>query len=529
MSDSPVITVFFPQEGEQWSAFLRRVEEAEGERLLVLSSWEDQLCAAAGQLSAFLSRCKKMEGVRLATKHPRVVRAARQEGIGVIESTAALKLYMPDHPKLADVLRVFSPHLWRQQVTSRLQRMGFLSMPRLRIGALLCFSLLLFLFVVLRLLPSADVTVRPRRETVMQTANIFLVQSGATVALSERVRTLALLPITVRIKRELSFDHVSREFIGTPASVTLTLTNESDERYGLKEGTRFENEAGMVFRSTDAVAVEAGGTAQVRAQADPYDRYGVAVGERGNLPAGLTWKIPGLPLSEQKLVYAENAVPAVGGTTAYRTVLHRNDLETANKRFEQEMLTLAGAEVEERVALLNARDDDATWTLLQYDELKKTAFSGVVLPFHLVGQSLSSVPVSGEIVHTVYAYDARAIMDLLRQDLQAHVREGKTLTSDPSDLSHLVSHVIQYDDALSWVKLTADLTGTEQYLLDPHSTEGAMFAMDVRKRIAGLPVSEALRILHNLPEVESARISLWPPWKRMLPDIPSHISLSTEE
>ena len=66
----------------------------------------------------------------------------------------------------------------------------------------------------------------------------------------------------------------------------------------------------------------------------------------------------------------------------------------------------------------------------------------------------------------------------------------------------------------------AELTAMREFLEDACTQAPA----DV-----GLTVDEALRIVRNMPEVETAEISMWPPWSRRLPHIPAHISVSEAE
>ncbi|NOS67589.1 MAG: hypothetical protein HOO67_04470, partial [Candidatus Peribacteraceae bacterium] len=80
----------------------------------------------------------------------------------------------------------------------------------------------------------------------------------------------------------------------------------------------------------------------------------------------------------------------------------------------------------------------------------------------------------------------------------------------------------------SWIKITADVVGTEQFVLDPLSQVGAKFGKKVREAIAGLSVHDAQRILRNFPEVDRVEIRLWPPWAGVLPSIPSNIRITPQ-
>lgn len=308
----------------------------------------------------------------------------------------------------------------------------------------------------------------------------------------------------------------------------MTVINKAGETYSLRPGTRFSNQAGMIFRILDYAIVDAGKEVTVRAEAEDLDLYGQIIGDRGNVPSGLKWEIPGLSAEERPLVYGENRSAGVGGTTAYRTVLRQEDLDLAQKRLEQELLAAAKIEAEKRQKEYNAEHPGQYLTLLidaRYDALIKLTYNNIVLPTDSIGKEVNSVPIEGSIDYTIFAYDADAILAMLLQELKSHVREGRQLIDDQLERDHMVAHVIDYDDALTWIKLTVDLTGTEEYILDPLSPTGALFGKNVREKVAGQPREDALRILRNMPEVERVEVKQWPPWQSDLPNIPSHISV----
>lgn len=519
--------VIFPQGEEAWSALADRLRNADGELLLILSGREVELLANPDMRKQFIVQCKKLhQRLRIATKHPGIAAEMRAAGIRVLDRTKHVRAILQGHPKQSEALRVFSPQLWRQQLKSRLQHLGLLSVPKLRISSLVVLSVLLFYAVVFKLLPSAEIRVHPRQEAISQTVNIFLVQSGATaVEISPRVRRMDLLPINITLRKSVTFDHISKEFIGTSSSLQLTVVNKSDDRYDLRTGTRFTNQAGTVFRILEPALVDAHSEVTVRARAEDVDLYGQIIGDRGNVPIGLKWDIPGLALEERKLVYGENRKAGVGGTTAYRTVLRPEDLEMARKRLEQELLADAKLELEQQREQRNADDSSKFLVLLNYPELTATTYSGFVLPTQFLGQEVTSVPVQGSIRYTMFVYDADEILTELRRELQSHVQEGSRLLEQQIGREDLLAHVIAYDDNLSWIKLTVDLTARQEYILDPLSPTGAMFGKKVREKVLGIGVKDALRIIRNMPEVDQVEIRQWPPWSGTMPHISSHISI----
>jgi hypothetical protein len=206
-------------------------------------------------------------------------------------------------------------------------------------------------------------------------------------------------------------------------------------------------------------------------------------------------------------------------------VLSSKDLELAQKTLEQQLLVSAKQLAEAELARRNAESPKQALRLMDDQRLTKIVYEDISLPTDHIGQAVTSIPISGGMSYTVYAYDAQSILAMLRHELEAHVRDGRRLLEQHLGLESLVVNPIAHADDESWIKLTVDLTGTEQYILDPLSPTGALFGKKLRAQISGMNVTDAKRIIKNLPEVESVSISQWPPWQHTLPQIPSHISI----
>lgn len=524
MNPSKNITVLFPDQGEPLASFERRIQESSGEILVIFSDLEPQILSDKSIRKRMLTLCKKYSTrLRIATRSISLSKVARAKGIRIVGSVQDLRKLLDGHPLLDDALREFLPHVWRQQLRSKLQSMGLLSLPKLRIWSLISISAILFLFVFFRLLPSATISVYPTDETLSQTANIFLAQSGATADLPARVRVMELIPIVVRVDHNITYDQISREFIGENARVAMKVVNNSNEPYWLRAGTRVQNQAGMIFRLDDSIKINPLESTLVRAEAEPEDLYGEIVGERGNIPAGLKWDFPGLTREERILVYAENTEEGQGGESDYRTVLSDDDLVLGKAQLEQELLSLAKRIAEEKRQIENVEHPTSVLEMLNYEELTHVEYLDFEMPEEFIGLPVKSIPIQGSIIYTTYAYDTQQVLEMLSKELRTHIGDGRRLLEDSLILERLIAHVIDYADDFSWIKLTVDLTGTQQYILDPLSPMGAAFAKKVRESVKGLHLSDAEGIVSNYPEVKKATISIWPPWSRYLPNIPSHI------
>ncbi len=534
----PSFTALIVPELPTGSSLLGSVRRIAGTVLLV-SSPEGFANLSNEQLSSFFHESKALNIDRrliLAVKDARIREIAAKQGWETIQTLKQLRPLAKGLINEAEVIRSFSPISWRQDIRSRLQVVGLLSLPKFRIWGLFGLSSLVFLFVFFRLLPSSEIHIWPNHESGSFTTNVYLVASGAVLPVPEdRVRTLPLKLLTVHISRTLTYDQVSKNFTGKNATMAITVFNDSNEKYSLRKGTRLTNQAGMRFRLQDDLIMEARTKTQVTAHADPIDQYGEVVGDRGNVPAGVKWDFPGLTVQERKLIYARNDKPATGGSTSYVNILTKEDVfgtarhSGAKQRLEQELLTVAKQQVEEDRIGFNAVNR-TNFVQLQREELTHVVYKDFNLSEEFIGQNVASIPISGSIDFTVILYDENKLLDLLKDEVLQRVTADKTVVSESLTKENMDLNVIApWDDDFLWVKLTSDLTYTRRYVINPITPNGAKFGKYIRDNVAGKTVAEASRIIKNLPEVDKVEIKIWPPWAFQLPTIGSSISIIEEK
>lgn len=538
-STAPSLTVLIAPENPTSSQLLGSVRRIAGTVLLVVSpEGFDKL--SNEHLSQFLKESKALNADRrliLAIKDDRGREAAARYGWETVQNLKVLRPLLKGQPSEAEAVRTFSPVTWRQDIRSRLQAVGLLSLPKVRIWALLITSGVAFFFAFFKLLPSAEVKIWPNQQSSSFTTNVYLVASGANLPVPavDRVRVLPITLLTVEISRTVTYDQISKNFTGINAHMTVTVSNDSEEPYSLRKGTRLLNQAGMKFRLKEDLILPAHAKHDVGAEADPIDQYGEVLGERGNVPAGVKWDFPGLSEKERAFVYARNSKPGTGGTTSYVNQLSKSDIEGtsqhpgARQRLEQELLNVAKQQVEDD---RNSRNKLRGGHLVQLnrEELTKVVYKDFNLSSDFVGQNVTSIPISGTVDYTVILYDENDLLNLLKQEVFARIPPDKTvvessLTKDNMDLNVIAP----WDDDFKWVKITAALTYTERYVINPITPSGAKFGKYIRDSVAGKTVNEALRIIRNLPEVDAVEISVWPPWAFTLPTLGNNIAITEKQ
>lgn len=525
------ITVVIVDEQKSLKEVGAIVRRTKGSCMVVLppGGWDG---IAVDQQHAWFRELRSLHADRtltLATKNKEALDSASQHMWDTVSTIKHLRFLLKGHKAQSEAVRIFSPSSWRRDIRTQLQFVGLLSLPKLRIWVLLGVSLAIFLFAFLRLLPSSTVKVWANQNTVDYTMNVLLVSSGAVLPPTfDRIHRLVLYPLTLTIDRTMTFDEVGKDFTGQNASVLLTVFNDANERYSLRKGTRFTNQAGMVFKIQGDLILDAHTKQVVRAVADAVDLYGEIVGERGNVPAGVKWEISKLPESERKLIYGRNEKPATGGRTSYANVLKKEDILIARKKLEQELKS-AAKQMAEDETISRSNDQGRAIVQLRYDDLTSFAFKNFDLSESFVGQNVSSIPIQGSIVYKVLLYDKDALLELLRHEIKGHVSAEKKIVENSVSKENIDLHIVApWDDNLNWVKVTADLTYTEKFVLSPITPTGATFGKYVRDHIAGKSVEDAERIIKNLPEVSKVDIRMWPPWATRLPDIGSSIAIQEQ-
>lgn len=535
----PAFTVVVADEKASVKTLLSAIRRSAGPFLMVVGQ-ESMVHLTDEEIRSLFTDAKALNVDRrlvLATKDDRVEAIAETCRWQIVHGISQLKLLLQSHPSSGEAIRAFSPVSWRRDIRSRLQSVGLLSLPKLRIWGLLSFSVLAFVYVFLRLLPSATIHIWSNQESGSFTTNMYMAESGAQLPVSaNRVKMLRLKRLTVKIERTITYDQVSKNFTGTNAKMTVTVSNDSGEKYSLRKGTRITNQAGMRFRLRDDLILDPHSKENAVAIADPIDQYGEVLGERGNVPADIKWDFPGLPENERALIFARNEKPATGGSTSYVNVLTKEDIQGSKQhpggarlRLEQELLMVAKQQVEDQ-RISDNNLNGTSFVQLRRDDLTKIHYENFQLSESFIGQNVSSIPISGGIEYTVVLYDDNELLSLLRSEVLDRVSSDMIVLSDSLSKDTMSIYVLPpWDDDLRWLKITANLTYTQRYVLNPLTPVGAKFGKYIRDNVLGKTIPEANRIIRNLPEVSKVEINLWPPWTYRLPEIGSSIAIVEED
>lgn len=148
----------------------------------------------------------------------------------------------------------------------------------------------------------------------------------------------------LEVEKEMSklFPATGKRIIEGQAKGKVKIFNNTLYNQTLVSGTRlYREEEGVTFRTKEQVTVPAGGAVEVEVYADE-------IGAAGDVLPG-KFIIPGLPISLQKLIYAESEEPMTGGATEVK-IVSADDIEKAKEKLLKEIIESVRVEAEAELA-----------------------------------------------------------------------------------------------------------------------------------------------------------------------------------
>ncbi len=401
--------------------------------------------------------------------------------------------------------------------------------------SLVVVSLFILLIIVYIALPGATIYLEPHANPIEKSVNISLLDANQNQAeLSRRPeQTIASYRLQVEVsdtKEHFATGKRVSEFGGN-AGGTITVYNESNQSWPLVANTRFQTEEGLVFRIANGLTVPAasgGEPGQISAfvTADPLDATGQIIGERGNIEAS-DFFLPGLNEENRETIYASSETPMTGGITDFVTFVSEEDLEASAQILEEELLAMASEKLLLDVEELNADAGEETFQLLEGDEAIRVLEVSISRPDELLDAETSSFEVSGSMIVEGVYYDYQAMLDILRTELLEEQSPGRELIDINERFSSY--RIFEWEQAAGRIKLTANIKGIEQFILDPKTENGQKLLTKIKQHIAGTDVEQAEQYIQNLPEINKVEIKSWPVWSPTIPNILDNIEFEVSD
>ena len=405
------------------------------------------------------------------------------------------------------------------------------------LGFVMALSLGLFFFISYIALPGAIIYVKPKFDNIEHSMNVTLADKEKNQALLAQndANVIASQVITTVTKQTKTFETASKRFDGTNAQGFITIINTSKDQWPLKDQTRFQTEEGIVFRIQDGVFVpgqkgNTPGTLKVAVQADPLDIYQQPIGERGNI-GPTKFFLPGLSGYNQKIIWGESKDKMEGGITKYQQMVQKEDIDSAKKQIEDNLVLIAKEDLNRRLKEMNELNNTHL-VLLNSDAFLKTELQELKIPEGLEGSLQDKFEIFAQIQGVGIAYDSDQLFNLLKKNLKNRTHPDMQIRDSslrPESITFETINNEAYNENLGQIKITVSMKGIQEYVIDASLQAGLRFTNKIKERVVGLSREEAEAYLGNLPEVEKVEIKLWPFWINKIPRISDNIEVKLLE
>jgi len=127
------------------------------------------------------------------------------------------------------------------------------------------------------------------------------------------------------------------------------------------------------------------------------------------------------------------------------------------------------------------------------------------------------------------AFNFDQLFSFLKKELETRTHPDMRLREDSIVPENITYEVIDQDDLIGQIKITASIKGIEEFVIDPSHEAGLRFSEKLKKKVLGLNIKEAENLVGNLPEVDAVEIKSWPIWIDKIPRIPESIEIKLLE
>ncbi len=435
---------------------------------------------------------------------------------------------------VVDIKRVTSPQPAKE--VKEKNRLVIVAPNRHALIALISLSLIVLLVVVYIALPGVTIYLTPTASVLEKSVNITLAdaQKNRGELETHPSHVIASYPVTTKVSKTITHTATGKKFSekGSNSSGKLTVVNLTSNAWPLIAKTRFQTSDGIVFRLPEAVTVPAAsasgpGKLEVYVVADPVDANGAIVGELGNV-GPTKFFLPGLKESSRNELYAESTKPMSGGVTDYIAFVSKEDIEAAKGRIENDLIKAANAKLQEAVnQKSDLTGDNKEYILLDGDKSIKVGEVKVTIDPSLEGKEIKEFSVSGELDVSGVYYDHEAMLEILKEELLLKKSPQKELLRINEESTSY--RIFEWDEANGRIKLTANIKGVEQFVIDPEKENGARLLEKIKEHVAGLDIDSAKAYIQNLPEINKVEVESWPAWSPNIPKLSDNIDFDIRD
>lgn len=365
-------------------------------------------------------------------------------------------------------------------------------------------ALIASLLLVLVVLPSANITVYAKAQTVARDIDII----ADVAAQAPDSAKLSLPAVAVNESQTVveTFQTNGKKEVGSKAEGRIAIYNLTGSPMALKSSTTTITVGSKVYLfKADQPNVKALTSASADSNATVADIIASDGGEGYNIPAGTRMEITNQAFGSQpQKLYAKTVTQIVGGNSRFISAISKDEITAAQNKLIKKVVDGINA----NLAGSNVKLVDGAYTV------NVTSFT-TDKPEGTEAQNFVSelkVTIAG------LAFDETALKNIVRQRLLMTLGNGKTLQE------------LEKDTIVYKIKNLDVQSGIMQLALHYESqAKPNIEEDDLKNKIAGKTKQEASDLILSNPDIDKVEIIVQPAWQSGLPRFTSKIHVEVKE
>ncbi len=365
-------------------------------------------------------------------------------------------------------------------------------MNQILFGFLSIMSIVIIVTVCLLILPTANIEITTQIDSIPLDYYVSLNTEQTKIDFINNTIPAQLITLEETLTEEARATGQTNQ--GTKASGSITVHNKSTSDLPLVGNTRFVNTDGVLYRSTSAANIPAGGSTQVNVASDQ-------IGSIGNMGSGkLT--LPAIPGSEN--LYYGQASSISGGTDTIVYSISEEDINYSTDEIREKLYNQA---VNDLVAKLPT-DKYYISDNIQNIEINTSIKNDV-------GDQVDTFNIDAETSISFLVYNQKDLEDLTSNSLSKMLSKERVFVS--SGIEELDSDTKEFDMQ----------NGTALINISTTALSAPLYNTDViKKELSGKSSEEVKEYFLQYPEIQQIETTFWPEWTKKVSRIPSRIYIS---
>ncbi len=365
---------------------------------------------------------------------------------------------------------------------------SFLS--QLLFGFLTILSIIVIITVFLIIVPTTKISITTQVDSIPVNYSFTLDTEQKNVDFINGVIPSQSITIDEELTQESRATGEKND--GTPASGTITVYNQSQSELPLVGNTRFLSTGGVLFRSTNAVNVPAGGSANVTVVADE-------AGSQGNIsPSKFT--LPALPDSGSYF-YGQSSANMTGGADNIIYYLSDTDIHYSTDEIRQSLYNMAIND------LINKLPAGRKYISPDIQDIQIETSTDAK-----VGDQVDTFNIKAKTTVTFIVYDDKDLTQLTTNNLSKQISKERVFVSNGIDDMSVTVKEIDVNDGFAKLDISTNALSAPLYNTDI-----------IKSEISGKSKEQVKEYFLQYPEIQQIDIEFWPDWVKRVSNIPSRI------